>query len=152
MSAAEARAIAAKIIADVKTGRRHKLITPQERQFENFGRLFFTRYRHNWKPVTLAGSQRVFNDYLVPWFAGHAVDHISPADVQRWFAALRDKPGAANRSLALLSVMMREAERCVELSSETAKHLSKHTSLEMMYETGPAPLLRAKRCLLPAFL
>jgi integrase/plastocyanin len=95
----------------VKTGRRHKLITPQERQFENFGRLFFTRYRHNWKPVTLAGSQRVFNDYLVSWFTGHAVDHISSGDVQRWFAALHDKPGAANRSLALLSVMMREAER-----------------------------------------
>lgn len=68
MSVAAARAIAAQIIGEVKTGRRHKLITPKERRFDNFGRLFFKRYQHNWKPVTFAGSQRVFTDYLMPWF------------------------------------------------------------------------------------
>jgi hypothetical protein len=86
MSVAAARAIAAQMIGDVKTGRRHKLITPKERRFDNFGRLFFKRYQHNWKPVTLASSQRVFNDYLMPWFNDHEVDHITSADVRQWFA------------------------------------------------------------------
>lgn len=89
MSVAEARAIAAQIIGDVKTGRRHKLITPKERRVDNFGKLFFKRHQHNWKPVTLAGSQRVFTDYLMPWFNGHEVDHITSADVRQWFAALQ---------------------------------------------------------------
>lgn len=111
MSVAEARATAAQMIGEVKTGRRHKLITPKERQFNNFGRLFFKRYQHNWKPVTLAGSKRAFEAYIIPFLADCDVQTITPETVQRWFAALHDRPGAANRSLALLSVMMREAER-----------------------------------------
>lgn len=111
MTVAEARAIAAQIIGDVKTGRCHKLITPHERRFEVFAETFFKRYGHNWKPVTLAGSRRAYEAYIVPFFAGMDVQTVTPENVRRWFAALHDKPGAANRSLALLSVMMREAER-----------------------------------------
>ena len=106
----QARAIATKMIADVKTGRRHKLITPEARRFDNFGRLFFKRYASNWKPATLAGSRRACDAYLMPFFRGIDVGAILAEDVQRWFASLRDRPGAANRSLALLSVMMREAD------------------------------------------
>ena len=61
--------------------------------------------------MTAAGSRRASSAYLLPFFAAMDVRDITPDHVRRWFEGLADKPGAANRSLALLSVMMREAER-----------------------------------------
>ena len=111
MDETAARAIAAQVIGEVKTGVRHRPITPNERRFEVFAATFFRRYAPNWKPVTLAGSRRACEAYLMPFFRDMDVGAISPEDTRRWFAALHDRPGAANRSLALLAVMMREAER-----------------------------------------
>ena len=111
MDEAEARRIAARLIAEVKTGAAHRPVAPHECRFEAFARLFFRRYAHNWKPVTEAGSRRACEAYLMPFFAGMDVRRITAGDVRRWFEGMRETPGAANRSLALLSVMMREAER-----------------------------------------
>ena len=111
MSEAEARHIAARLISEVKRGVVHRSMTQQECRFDGFVDIFFRRYAHNWKPVTEAGSRRACAAYLFPFFAGMDVRHITLDHVRRWFEGLADKPGAANRSLALLSVMMREAER-----------------------------------------
>lgn len=46
----------------------------------------------------------------MPYFGEMMVHEISKADVSRWFAGMASRSGTANRSLPVLSVMMREAE------------------------------------------
>ena len=48
--------------------------------------------------------------YLVPFFGAKRVAEIARADVRRWFDSLSGTPGNANRTLPVLSVMMRQAE------------------------------------------
>ena len=48
---------------------------------------------------------------ILPRFAGRQVAEIVRQDVVRWFASLAATPVAADRSMPVLSVIMREAER-----------------------------------------
>jgi len=77
---------------------------------ETFAKMVFLRYRRYWKP----GTQRVNRYYLtgkiLPGFGGMRVDDVTSQDVEIWFASLRDTPGAANRALPVLSVLMTHAE------------------------------------------
>ena len=47
---------------------------------------------------------------ILPHFAGRQVADIDSRDVANWFASLRATPVAADRSMPVLSVIMREAE------------------------------------------
>ena len=47
---------------------------------------------------------------IMPWFRDRAIAEITHSDVQRWLAGLHATPAAANRSLPVLSVVMRQAE------------------------------------------
>ena len=47
---------------------------------------------------------------ILPYFAGRQVADIDSRDVANWFASLRATPVAADRSMPVLSVIMREAE------------------------------------------
>ena len=87
MDETAARAIAAQVIGEVKTGVRHRPITPNERRFEAFAATFFRRCAPNRKPVTLAGSRRVCEAYLMPFFRDMDVETVSPEDTRRRFAA-----------------------------------------------------------------
>ena len=78
MDETAARAIAAQVIGEVKIGIRHRPITPNERRFEVFAATFFRRYAPNWKPVTLAGSCRACESWLMPFFRDMDVGTISP--------------------------------------------------------------------------
>ena len=110
MPEAEARQIAFGIVKDVKTGIRAKPL-PTVPTFEEAGYYLLERYSRHWKPVTKQTSERCFQSYILPYFRGRHIDAITRADVLEWFASMSDKPGAANRCLPLLSVLMEQAER-----------------------------------------
>ena len=78
--------------------------------FEAVAEEVFRRYGRHWKPSTLTANRSYFRNQILPWFRGRPVAAITRADVQRWFAGLHTTPAAANRSLPLLSVILRQAE------------------------------------------
>jgi hypothetical protein len=49
---------------------------------------------------------QLWKTHLSPRFGRSHVDQVEPATIYRWHAALSEKPGAANRALALLSRLM----------------------------------------------
>ena len=77
--------------------------------FEAVAEEVFRRYGRHWKPSTLTANRSYLRNQILPWFGGRPVAAITRADVQRWFAGLRATPAAANRSLPVLSVILRQA-------------------------------------------
>lgn len=80
------------------------------RPMSEFAEEFLERHARHWKPNTLASNAYMLRKYILPAFADLAVDEIAVEHVRDWFAALSDRPGIANRSMPVLSVMMRMAE------------------------------------------
>ncbi len=78
-------------------------------QFETVAEEVFRRYGRVWKPATLKVNRVHLQNPIMPWFAGRPVGEITRAEVRRWFGTLRATPAAANRSLPILSVIMRAA-------------------------------------------
>ena len=78
--------------------------------FETFAEDVFRRYSRRWKPRTLVVNRSYLRSRIMPWFRGRPVAGITRADVLRWFASLHATPAAANRSLPILSVILRQAE------------------------------------------
>lgn len=70
----------------------------------------FRRYSRRWKPRTMRVNRSYLRNQILPWFAGRPVGAISRSEVRQWFASLNATPAAANRSLPILSVILREAE------------------------------------------
>ncbi len=75
-----------------------------------FAAEFLERYARHWKPGTLADSARIVRKLILPAFGHMTVDEIAVEHVRDWFAAMSERPGVANRSVPVLSVMMRMAE------------------------------------------
>ena len=80
--------------------------------FEAVAELAFHRHERLWKPGTTKVNRDYLQSSILPFFTGRRIAAITRADVEEWFAGLADRPGAANRSAPLLSVIMREAEEC----------------------------------------
>ena len=70
----------------------------------------FERYSRRWKPGTLAVNRSYLRNQIMPWFRELPIADVTRGDVQRWFDALSATPAAANRSLPILSVILRQAE------------------------------------------
>ncbi|MCY3753346.1 MAG: site-specific integrase [Alphaproteobacteria bacterium] len=83
---------------------------PEERLFEAAAEEVFSRYARNWKPRTLKVNRNYLRSTILPWFGGMNIADIGREDVQRWFASLHNTPVAADRSMPILSVIMRQAE------------------------------------------
>ena len=79
-------------------------------RFETVAHEVFHRYERHWKPRTLAVNRVYLRNQIMPWFGGRAIADITRGDVERWFATLFATPAAANRSLPILSVILRQAE------------------------------------------
>ena len=78
--------------------------------FETVAEEVFRRYGRAWKPRTATVNRAYLRNQILPWFRGRPIGGITRREVQRWFAALHATPAAANRSLPILSVILRQAE------------------------------------------
>ena len=110
MSVGEARASAAEMLSAIKRGAGAPA-SPGETLFEAVAETAFQRRERVWKPGTLHVNRVYLRNQLLPHFAGRDIAAIDRQEVRSWFARLRATPVAADRSMPVLSVIMREAER-----------------------------------------
>ena len=78
--------------------------------FEAVAKSVFERYERVWKPRTLYVNRCYLRNQLMPHFASRRIGDIDRQDVRNWFASLCATPVAADRSMPVLSTVMREAE------------------------------------------
>ena len=111
MSVAAARREARRVLATLldepeqRGGPRHP-----GRPMAEFAEEFLERYARHWKSNTLESSAHALRKHILPALGHLAVDEIAVEHVRDWFASMADRPGTANRSMPVLSVMMRMAE------------------------------------------
>ena len=109
MSVDEARSRAVRTLAAIRRGEDPPR-DPAETLFEAVAEAVFERYLRIWKPGTLHVNRCYLKNQILPRFQGRQVADIDRRDVRDWFASLRATPVAADRSMPVLSVIMREAE------------------------------------------
>ena len=109
MSVEEARSRAVRTLAAIRRGEDPPR-DPAETLFEAVAETVFERYRRLWKPRTLDVNRCYLKNQILPRFQGRQVADIDRRNVRDWFASLRATPVAADRSMPVLSVIMREAE------------------------------------------
>ena len=106
----EARSRARAMLAALRDGRDPHAGAPGETPFETVAREVFDRYGRRWKPGTLRVNRIYFRQQILPFFEGRPIASITREDVQAWFRSLHATPAAANRSVPILSTIMRRAE------------------------------------------
>ena len=104
ITAAQARDKAVAAIAAARTERATGPLFP------DFAKEFLRRQGRRWKPSTKKSNVHLIERYLLPFFGRMRVSEIDRAAVRRWFDSMSGTPGNANRTLPVLSVMMRQAE------------------------------------------
>ena len=109
MSLDEARSSAVRALAAIRRGEDPPR-DPAETLFEAVAETVFERYERLWKPGTLYVNRCYLKNQIMPRFRGMQVADIDRRDVRDWFASLRATPVAADRSMPVLSVIMKEAE------------------------------------------
>ena len=109
MSLDEARRRATELLAAIRRDDGAPAL-PEDRLFEAVAEEVFSRYGRHWKPGTMKVNRNYLRNQILPRFAGMNIADIGREDVRRWFASLRATPVAADRSLPILSVIMRQAE------------------------------------------
>ena len=109
MTVGEARARAAAVLAAIRS-RTDSTTVPEDTRFEAVAESVFQRHAQVWKPGTLEVNRIYLRRQILPTFRGRRIADITRRDVRRWFASLRTTPAAANRSMPILSVILKEAE------------------------------------------
>ncbi len=109
MSVTDARAWAAGMLTAIRRGEEAPP-SPDETLFETVAETAFRRHERVWKPGTLYVNRCYLRNRIMPHFAGRAITAIDRQEVRNWFARLRATPVAADRSMPILSVIMKEAE------------------------------------------
>ena len=109
MSVAEARRRAGAMLIAIRRGE-DAPPHPGATLFEAVAETVFERYQRVWKARTLEVNRGYLRNQILPRFAGRQVADIDSREVRNWFASLRATPVAADRSMPVLSVIMREAE------------------------------------------
>ncbi len=110
MSVMDARASAAEMLTAIRRGEEAPH-APGETLFEAVAEAAFQRHERLWKPGTMVVNRSHLRNRIMPHFAGRQIAEIDRQEVRNWFARLRATPVAADRSMPVLSVIMREAER-----------------------------------------
>ena len=83
--------------------------------FEEFAERYIREYAVGAKrPSTIQTDLTNLNQHLLPAIGQLKVASITDADVEQLYRSMKDRPGAANRTLALLRHMMNIAERPAE--------------------------------------
>ena len=109
MSVNAARSRARETLAAIRRGKDTPR-DPAETLFEIVAESAFHSHRRVWKAATLRVNRSYLKNQILPHFAGHQIANIDNNDVRQWFASLCATPVAADRSMPVLSVIMREAE------------------------------------------
>ena len=110
MNIVEARSVATTMLAAIRRGEAVPA-RPEEALFETVAETVFRQHERVWKPRTLHVYRGYLKKQILPHFAGRNIADIDNRDVRNWFASLAATPVAADRSMPILSVIMREAER-----------------------------------------
>ncbi len=111
MTVPEARREARRLIASfIEPARKDNGPKIPGHPMDAFAGEFLERHARHWKPATLETNRRLVRDHILPAFGHMTVDAIEADDVRRWFASMANRPGVANRTMPVLSVMMRMAE------------------------------------------
>ena len=84
---------------------------PDETLFDTVAETVFQRHQQVWKAGTLHVNRNYLRNRILPYFSGRPIAEIDRQEVRNRFASLRSTPVAADRSMPVLSVIMREAER-----------------------------------------
>ena len=106
----EARCRAGEMLAAIRRGE-NVPCRPDETLFEAVAETVFRHYQRVWKAGTLYVNRAYLRNQILPYFSGRPIADIDRQEVRNWFASLRSTPVAADRSMPVLSVIMREAER-----------------------------------------
>jgi integrase len=85
-------------------------IDPPALSFATFAEHFWEAHAHRWAPRTQISNRKLINRVILPAFGKIAVADITRPMVLKWHAGLGERPGTANRTLPVLSVMMVTAE------------------------------------------
>ncbi len=104
----EARRQATELLAAIR--RDEPAALPEDRLFEAVAEEVFDRYGRHWKPGTMKVNRNYLRSTILPRFGGMNIADITRQDVQNWFASLHATPVMADRSVPILSVIMRQAE------------------------------------------
>ena len=108
MSVEDARRTARALIEDAEGGDGAPVSVPTMR---TFGPAFLADCTGRWKPKTREAHAHNMRRFILPTFGDRRVDAITARDVRSWFDDLSVKQaGTANRSLAVLSSLMKHAE------------------------------------------
>ena len=108
MSVEDARRTARALIEEAEGGDKVPATVPMMR---TFGPAFLANCAGRWKPKTRVGHAHNMERCILPEFGNRRVDAITARDVRSWFDDLSVKRAAtANRSLAVLSSLMKHAE------------------------------------------
>ena len=107
---AEARSQARSLLAGIRKGQENAAAFPSDIPFEAVADEVFAYYRRHWKPRTLAVNLNYYQNNILPWFKERPIAGITRPEVLEWFESLHAKPASANRSLPVLSVILRQAE------------------------------------------
>ena len=109
MTVKEARSRAAETMASIRRGEGAPP-RPDETVFEAVAATVFGRYQRLWKPRTFNVNGYYLKNQIMPYFAGRPIADIDRPEVRSWSASLHATPVAADRSMPVLSVIMKEAE------------------------------------------
>ena len=107
VAVADAREMARGMLASIRAGRP---VSEEETLFEAVAETAFRRHGRNWKPSTLSRNRHYLRKQILPWFRGRQIAGITPNEVRDWFTSLHATPVAADRSMPVLSVIMKVAE------------------------------------------
>ena len=110
-----ARRHARKLLSDVKVGLGvidpfASIEAPVTLSFAAYVERFWEAQALRWKPRTQVSNRRLIDRLLLPEFGRVPLTDITREMVLKWRDGLGERPGTANRSLPVLSVMMTTAE------------------------------------------
>ena len=111
MDVREARSAASTLLAAIRRGEPEPVSSrPGETLFEDVAETVVDRRERVWKARTMSVNRTSLRNQILPRFAGRGIADIDRREVRSWFASLRATPVAADRSVPVLSVIMKEAE------------------------------------------
>jgi len=114
LTAEEARKEARQLLADVARGgdpAEGRMVAQKQQTLAQFAEHYFEQHAIGRKKASTIETDRInLRCHIIPALGKVQMGALSRSNVLRLYSAMKDRPGAANRTLALLSHMMNVAE------------------------------------------